>query len=266
MTQIPKKNITLIGAGNLATHLGRVLQKSGFEIDCVYSRSEKSASLLAKELRTNFTTNIAKIPANSNFFIIVVKDDGIQEVAKKLKVPSNSIVMHTSGTIGIEHLKKFSKYGVFYPLQTFSKKKLEIEFNKIPLLIEASDEITFIEIQNIASKISERIIKSDSSERQKIHLAAVFASNFSNLMFSISDRILNGVNQDISLLLPLIEETVEKIKNNSPTDVQTGPAIRGDKKTIQQHLNLLQNDKHLKNIYEILTQQIILAHHQKKDI
>jgi predicted short-subunit dehydrogenase-like oxidoreductase (DUF2520 family) len=253
---VVNKKVSLVGAGNLATHLAHALLGCGYEIEMVFSRTKKSASTLAKKLGTPYCTDLAALPSSSNFYIICVKDDAISDIVRNLISYKNSVVLHTSGTIDKEILSKFHFNGVLYPLQTFSKKKSHIDFSRVPFLIEASDTKTLKTIKTMAKKLSDKVIETSSEDRQKVHLAAVFACNFSNLLYNISDTILKEINQDIQLLLPLIEETVNKIKTNSPKDVQTGPAIRGDKKTIGKHLKLLKNQKDYRKIYKILTEEI----------
>jgi predicted short-subunit dehydrogenase-like oxidoreductase (DUF2520 family) len=166
--------ITIIGAGNLASNLALALYDAGYRIHQVFSQTKKNASLLAKKLSAEATTDLAKIAETSNIYIIAVKDDAIAEVAKHLQL-KNQIVVHTSGSISMEVLKNCSKnYGVFYPLQTFSKNKT-VDFKTIPICVEASNKTTATTLQYFAKSISGTVEKINSEQRRKIHLAAVFA-------------------------------------------------------------------------------------------
>ncbi len=247
--------ISIIGAGNVATQLGMTLYKEGYFISQIYSRSQKNASLLSKKIKAEAISDLKKLNQDSSIYIIAVKDDVIELVAKQLKL-KDKIVVHTSGSVSIDVLKKSSKnFGVFYPLQTFSKNK-KINFKTIPICIEANNTATSTTLQYFAKSISENVKKVNSGQRQKIHLTAVFASNFSNHMYAIAESLLAKDKLSLDLLKPLIEETANKIKDNKPNAVQTGPAMRNDKKTMDSHLKLLSKEKDLQKIYTLLSQSI----------
>ena len=249
-------SISIIGAGNLATQLGLALYKEGYLIFQVYSRSQKNASVLSKNIKAEAITDLKKLSTDSTIYIIAIKDDAIESVAKQLKL-KDKIVVHTSGSLSIEVLKKSSKnYGVFYPLQTFSKEK-QSNFKTIPICIEANNSNTSTTLEYFAKSISGNVKKVNSEQRKKIHLAAVFACNFSNHMYAIAERLLAKDKLSLDLLKPLIEETANKIKENKPSKVQTGPAARNDKKTMAAHLKLLSKEKDLQKIYELISKSIV---------
>ncbi len=251
----PEIKITIIGAGNLATQLGLTLYNEGYFISQVYSRNLKNASLLAKKLKGEAITNLKKLSSDSSIYIIAVKDDAIKSVAGQLNF-KDKIVVHTSGSIPIDVLKHCSKnYGVFYPLQTFSKEK-KVDFKKIPVCIEANNSITLSTLDYFAKSISKNVKKINSEKRKKIHLAAVFACNFSNHMYTIAEILLYKDKLSLDLLKPLIEETANKIKENKPLKTQTGPAVRNDKKTMEAHLKLLSKEKDLQKIYAMISKSI----------
>jgi predicted short-subunit dehydrogenase-like oxidoreductase (DUF2520 family) len=248
-------HITLIGAGNVATQLGLALSEAGYPVLQVYSRTKASATTLSKKLKAAAITDLKELDPNASIYIIAVKDDAIAEVAKKLKL-KDKIVVHTSGSVSMDVLKSVSKnHGVFYPLQTFTKEK-KVNFREVPVCIEGSNKATSTTLQYFAKSISANVQKADSEQRKVIHLAAVFACNFSNHMYAIAEDILKKNKLSLDLLKPLIEETAMKIKDHSPKDVQTGPAVRGDEKTIKKHLKLLKNENKFKQIYELLSKNI----------
>ena len=251
-------SISIIGAGNLATQLGLALHKEGYLISQVYSRSQKNASLLSKKLKAEAISDLKKLSSDSTIYIIAVKDDALELVAKQLKL-KDKIVVHTSGSVSMEVLKKSSKnYGVFYPLQTFSKEK-KSDFKIIPICIEANNSNTSTTLEYFAKSISGNVKRVNSEQRKKIHLAAVFACNFSNHMYAIAEQLLGKDKLSLDLLKPLIEETANKIKNARPSKVQTGPASRNDKKTMDAHLKLLSKDKNLQKMYELISKSIVKA-------
>ena len=248
-------NIVLIGAGNVATHLGLALKKSKHNIVQVYSKHMLSAKTLADKLKCQAISSLTEITLNADIYIIAVKDDAIAEVAKQLNL-KDKIVVHTSGSVSIEALQNSSKnYGVFYPLQTFSKDK-KVDFKKVPLCLETNNSKTFKTIEALANSISNNTQKISSEQRLTIHIAAVFACNFSNHLYAIANELLKSNKLSLDILKPLIEETAEKIKNNPPVKMQTGPAIRGDKKTMEKHLKQLTDNKQ-KQLYKLISSSII---------
>lgn len=248
--------ISIIGSGNLATQLGLALHKEGYLISQVYSRNKKNASLLSKKIKAEAITDLKKLSKDSSIYIIAVKDDAIEAVAKQLKL-LDQILVHTSGSVSMDVLKKSSKnYGVFYPLQTFSKEK-KADFKTIPICIEANKKNTSTTLEYFAKSISSNVKRVNSEQRKKIHLAAVFACNFSNHMYAIAEQLLAKDKLSLDLLKPLIEETANKIKENKPSKVQTGPAARNDKKTMDAHLKLLSKEKDLQKIYELISKSIV---------
>lgn len=255
--------IVLIGAGNVAASLSFTLRKAGHTIVQVYSKHMSSAVALSKSLKCAYTDSLKAIDKTADIYIIAVKDDAIIEVAKQLKL-KDKIVVHTSGSVELNVLKPVSKnYGVFYPLQTFSKTK-KVNFKGVPVCLEASNGVTLNTLISLAEGISDKVQKINSEQRRIIHLAAVFACNFSNHLYVIAENILmfNGLSLDI--LKPLIEETAKKIKYASPSQVQTGPAIRNDKRTMDNHLKMLKYNKSYQHLYKLLSKSIMDLNKQKK--
>ncbi len=259
-----KYKIVLIGAGNVATQLGLALIKAKHKILQVVSLHPSSAEELATKLKCKFTTYPEKINLSADIYIIAVNDKAIEKVVRNLKL-ENQIIVHTSGTTNIKALQNTSdNFGVFYPLQTFSKER-EIDFSTIPILLETSNQKTYEVLKSIAKSITNgEVIVADSKERMKIHLAAVFANNFTNHLYGIARNIISKDNFDFDMFGPLIEETIRKIENDSPEDMQTGPAVRGDKKTMNAHLKLLSKNKDYQTIYKLLSKSIIKSSKKNK--
>ena len=246
------KNITLIGSGNVATHLGLSLINKGYKIKQVWSKEQKNADLLAKKVNSESINNLNLIK-DADLYIVAVKDDVLESVIKHVDI--NNIV-HTSASKGIEIFKKkFKNYGVLYPLQTFNKE-IDLDFSEIPICIEANNSLFERKLLTLGNTLSNKAIIMNSEQRKQLHIGAVFACNFTTEMFSIAYTILTKSNIDFKLLLPLINQTVKKIKANKPSDFQTGPAKRKDQKIIDDHINQISN-KQQKEIYKLISDSII---------
>ena len=233
-----------------------------FLIKQVFSKNPVNAEALAAKLGTTSTSDITKIENDADIYIYALKDSAIRSILKKIKMPAG-IHVHTGGTIPMSEFEGFTaRFGVFYPLQTFTIDK-PVDFTNIPICIEASN----LDVQNtlleLASLISSKHYLIDSERRKKLHLAAVFACNFTNYMYDISSEILAEAGIDFEIMYPLIDETTEKIKTLTPFYAQTGPAVRMDIKTITRHLNLLSDKRNLVSIYKLLTKEIYKRHTQK---
>ncbi len=249
------KNIILVGSGNVATHLGIALQNCNYKIVQVYSRSIENAKKLAQKLNTNFTNDLTQLKT-ADLIIVSVNDDAISTVLSKLK---NTAIVHTSGSMGMDVFEpNVSAFGVFYPLQTFNKD-IELTISEIPFCIEGNSKAFEKELIEIAKNLSSNVITMNSEQRKQLHIAAVFACNFSNHMCSIADDLLTEKDIDFKILLPLIKQTIANLNTNRPKVVQTGPAKRKDIKIIQEHINLIQQED-IKELYQKISNSIIKTH------
>jgi len=250
----PLKKIVLIGSGNVATHLAKQFAEKGFVIRQVYSRTIENARFLALRYNALAINALHEVETDADMYVFSVSDNALFQLVEELKI-NTGIVLHTSGAIGIDVLKKFKNYGVFYPLQTFSKN-IEINFKEVPLLIEANTSENLRIIENLALKFTPYVHNITSEQRHKVHLAAVFACNFTNYMYRISEKILNENNLSFDILKPLILQTAKKIETHLPSHVQTGPAHRNDNTVIEKHLSMLNEQADRALIYKILSEQI----------
>lgn len=252
----------MLGAGNVATHLANALQLAGYHIVQVYSRKESSASTLASKLNTRFTIYLSDIDVQADYYFYCLSDNALEFVIQNFKADSG-IHIHTAGTISMEVFNNYkTNYGVFYPLQTFSIQK-KVNFDMLPVFIEANNAENLIELDTIAKRISADVIEISSIERMKLHVAAVFACNFTNHLFEISSEILSDTRIPFKVLLPLINETTAKLKVLSPHEAQTGPAVRLDFNVMQKHLDSLSSETEKQFIYQILSDSIIKKHQVK---
>ena len=238
----------------MATHLGKALFNNGCSINQVYSQDKDNAFDLANELNAMPCDDIKFITDESHIYIICIKDDFIAEIAQQLLL-KDKIVVHTSGSIAMDVLSQFDNHGIFYPLQTFSKDTA-VNISDVPFCIETNNESTKNQLLDLAKTLSNKVYEIDSEQRKKIHVAAVFACNFSNYLYSISEDILKENNMDLDILKPLILETAKKIQTNSPKTVQTGPAKRNDQAVIENHIELLGNNPAYQEIYKLMSEAI----------
>lgn len=247
--------ISILGAGNVATQLALALRKAGHTIVEVYNRSDDAGQELAKAVGALFTSNVRGLQ-DADVYIVAVKDDAIANLASQLAL-NGKIVAHTSGTKTSELLKFASEsYGVFYPLQTMNKL-LKVDFTMVPMLVEGSNAETVDTLQRLANTISKKVHVVDEEQRQWIHVAAVFANNFTNHLYGISERLLLAHGLQFDILKPLITRSIENMQQFSPSQLQTGPAARRDMQVIDKHLQLLSDEKRLQEVYRILTDSII---------
>ncbi len=254
-----------IGAGNVATHLAPALQDAGCRVVQVYSRTEESARTLADELDCRWTTDLSDITSDAELYVFAVADAALPHLSRQLyehlsltatsadedETGPAALFVHTAGSMPEDTLPS-PRRGVLYPLQTFSRQR-KVDMSEVPFFIEShSDEALLV---TLAQHISNRVLTLDGQSRRYLHLAAVFACNFANHMYDIAGRLLTERGIPFSVLLPLIDETARKVHQLSPSEAQTGPAVRLDTNVMQQHLALLDDDA-LKRIYEQLSQSI----------
>lgn len=248
--------IILIGAGNVATQLGKALVKGGYSIVQVYSRTEDSAKTLAGLLKTSWTTFTADILKEADFYIFSVKDDALEGLIRAIAPERKGIFLHTAGSMPMNVFKDSAEhYGVAYPMQTFSRT-CEVDFSKIPCFVEASDYHTFLETVGLFGSICGSIQRLDSDKRRYLHLAAVFACNFTNHCYALAEKILAEQGLPFSLMRPLIEETTRKAGVMSPKEAQTGPAVRYDENVIRRQEDLLKDAPDIRQLYDLMSKSI----------
>lgn len=246
--------IVFIGAGNLATRLSLAMQRVGMQIGQVYSHTSKNAKLLADKLGCPWTTDLSALQADADMYVFSLKDTVLANVIAQVK-PNNGLWIHTAGSMPMDVFEGYAaRYGVLYPLQTFSKGR-EVSFDVIPIFLEANTKKDADYLKKIASALSENVRFMSSEKRRSLHLAAVFACNFTNHIYALSYKLLEQEEIPADVLLPLIDETTAKIHAMPPVAAQTGPAIRYDENVINKHLAML-DDPDMKEIYQLLSRSI----------
>lgn len=246
--------IVFIGAGNLATRLSLAMQRVGMQIGQVYSHTEASARQLVTRLGCPWTNDLSALQEDGDLYVFSLKDTVLSDVISKVK-PNNGMWVHTAGSMPMSVFEGYAqRFGVLYPLQTFSKGR-NVNFDVIPIFLEANTDKNADYLKNIASALSENVRFMSSEKRRSLHLAAVFACNFTNHIYTLSYKLLENESIPADVLLPLIDETVSKIHSMPPAAAQTGPAIRYDENVINKHLAML-DDPDMQAIYRLLSQSI----------
>lgn len=248
-----------IGSGNLATQLTTALKEKGVIISQIYSRTSSNAAILAEKLGASYTNDPSEIDEDADIYFYALKDSSLAHFLKEASLP-NAMHVHTSGSVSLSIFKDTTlHYGVFYPLQTFSKNK-SVDFSEIPICIEASNSEMQEKLLEIARLLTEKTFVINSDQRKVLHLAAVFACNFTNYMYDIASEILNDVGIGFEIMQPLIAETAEKIKTMNPFEAQTGPAVRFDNMIIGKHLTMLKRYPKYKGLYKDISKLIYVRH------
>ncbi len=254
--------ITIIGSGNVGTHLAKRLFEKGHSIVQIFSRNIENAAELAQQVNAESICDLSELLESTEIIIIAVKDDVIEEISKAINF-ENVLIVHTSGgtssAVLVRQLKQpvllRLRFGIFYPLQSFSKVK-SVDFEKLPICIDANNEEDLNLLETLAQSICPNVYRINDKERAILHVCAVMVNNFTNHLFAMADDILKQENLTLDILKPLILETVKKIENHPPKQMQTGPAIRNDEKTIDNHLQFLDKYPDYQLIYKLLSDSI----------
>lgn len=249
--------IALIGAGNLATVLGHALYNAKHDIVQVYSRTMAAAKQLAERLNAVPTDDLETITNDADLYIIALKDSVLYEVIGKI-CPNRSekLFVHTAGSMPIDVFRgRTERYGVLYPMQTFSKTRI-VDFRNIPVFVEANSISTMQTIIGVAQSVSDNVQELSSTDRRYLHLAAVWACNYVNHCYDLAAEVLQKVGLPFDVMLPLTDETARKIHELSPREAQTGPAIRYDENIIGAQMQLMNDNPNARKIYELMAKSI----------
>ncbi|HRI27355.1 MAG TPA: DUF2520 domain-containing protein [Chitinophagales bacterium] len=249
-------NIVLIGFGNVGQHLCKALHAAGHTIlQVVTKQSVPNQAFTTLLPHTQWITQYNQINPDAHFYLIAVPDNAIGSVA--LQLPHTlGIVAHTSGSTPLTALGNHPNTGIFYPLQTFTKHHA-VNFDNIPFCIHANNEPAIAALDNLAKTLSPMVFRITDEQRSILHVAAVFANNFTNHLCAIAHQICTQYEMPFEVIKPLIAETCRKIQTNLPQTIQTGPAIRSDYNTLLKHLQLLHNQPRYAQLYKELTLSIL---------
>lgn len=256
--------VVIIGSGNVATILAERLlaNNTNITITQIVARNPNTGKNLAQKANAQYNGNYQNIDTNADAYLICVQDDFLPEVAAQLAtvLDKNALVVHTTGSASIDILKNISsQYGVLYPLQSLRKENSSL--HQIPLFLDANTSDAMEKLQSLAQSISPNIALANDQQRLRLHIAAVFVSNFPNYLYTLADSFCNQYKIDFHFLLPLMEETVSRLHHFAPKEIQTGPAARGDISTIEKHETILaESSPELLEVYRFLTEKIRRNH------
>ena len=253
-------NAVIIGSGNVATTMIRLMLLKGINVSQVFSRNETSAKELNKIYAVPCTSKVDEIVKNADFYLLCIADDALNENLSYLQGINDKPVYHTAAAVSKEVLKTISAhYGVIYPLQSLRKEMKDLP--KIPFLLDANNDLALQMAISIVEKIGDGFAIANDEERLKIHLTAVMVNNFTNHLFTLAEEYCKTEKLDFDLLKPLISETAQRVLTGSPAKMQTGPAVRKDHITMEKHLKILNEHPDLKQLYLTLSDSII--NHQR---
>lgn len=245
------RRLAFAGAGNVAWHLATEFLNRGFVISGIWSRNHDNAVLLAQKCASSACQNLSDLAQVADLIIIAVPDKAIADIAVKIG-KFDGIMVHTAGSVPLNIFEGIHEnYGILYPLQTFSKETT-LNFGEIPIFIEASSDETLFLIRDLALQLSDKVFETDSKNRMLVHVAAVFVSNYANLMYVIGNKLTTSFNLQKDVLLPLIAETARKAVAGDPFLLQTGPARRKDWPTVEKHIEALAPFPEYAELYRIL--------------
>jgi predicted short-subunit dehydrogenase-like oxidoreductase (DUF2520 family) len=254
--------IVIIGTGNTATVLGKLILASDHDLLQVFGRSKKEASDLGNELQCSFTDDVDEIMSNGDLYIVAISDAALYSVHDWLQL-KRKFVVHTAGSVPMKVLSHVSSnYGVLYPLQSLRKEMHRLP--EIPFVIDGNTVEDRTLITDFARSLSPIVLQADDEHRLKMHLAAVFVSNFTNHLYTLAESFCQKQDLDFNALIPLISEVSVRLQDHSPSSMQTGPAVRKDQITIEKHLSLLNGFPDMKDVYELLSEKII-GYYQNRD-
>ena len=257
-------NIVLLGSGNTATVLAKLMVAKQHSIVQVWSRTLTNAHELTTKVGGIAFEFLNDITKEADLYIIAVADDAVGTVAAQLQL-KNKIIVHTAGSVSKEFLQNTSaNYGVLYPLQSLRREMEEIP--EIPFFIDANSKEVKVLLYDFAKELSRSVAFANDAERLHMHLAAVVVNNFTNHLYAVAENFCSEKQLHFQMLMPLIKETAMRLTQVSAKDAQTGPARRGDRATINKHLHLLKENKKLQFIYQTLSNSILDMYHKKEEL
>lgn len=257
--------VSIIGAGNVATVLGRELCGVNrvdkvnkvykvYKVAQVYARDAVSANQLAAELGAEAITDLSRMDDSADLYLVAVTDAALPEIAARLAL-KNRLVIHTAGSVPKTVLQHVStRYGVLWPMKMIRKDMPAL--GPVTMVVDGSSEEVIRQVEELAAVFTDTIVRADDEMRLKMHLIAAFTSNFSNHLYHLAADFCAAEKIDFSLFYPIIEATVQNLLQQHPAQAQAGPAFRGDRQTEEKHLVLLEQYPQAKQLYQVLSDSI----------
>lgn len=247
----------IFGGGNVASHLAPALVRSGWECMGVFSRTSEHARDLASRVEAQpydeIGAAIEAVAAARDIDVVLISltDDALHEVVEMMPPSLMATVLHTSGSTSMSILSRFASHGVLYPMQTFSRAR-SVDISATPFFVEYNGEMARERLRTLTADLHvSHVHELDSEKRMRLHMSAVFGCNFVNHLYAMADEVLDGTGISFDILTPLLEETLSKALTHAPITVQTGPAVRHDRKTIERHLSALEDNERLHDLYRV---------------
>jgi predicted short-subunit dehydrogenase-like oxidoreductase (DUF2520 family) len=245
--------VSIAGSGRLAKHLMKAIKGSNLELVQIWARDKQAAEKLSTQFQVPVAATLQAASDQTDLLILAVSDSAVEELANTLQ--TNAIVVHCSGILSSNILQMHPNYGVLWPIQSFSENR-DLDFKTIPIVVDANNEENKRILEITADTIGKRTVFADESQRQKLHVAAVFVNNFSNHLYVLMEDFLKKNNLSFNHLKPLMLETVLKLDTLSANQAQTGPAKRGDELSLNIHREILASEQHLLEIYNLISKSI----------
>lgn len=212
---------------------------------------------MAREVEADYTTELSAVEVGARLYIVALKDAAFVELLPRMvEGREDALWVHTAGSIPMDVWQgRVGRYGVFYPMQTFSRQRI-VEFHRIPIFVESNSAEDAQTLKTIATVLSGKVYEATSEQRKSLHLAAVFACNFTNHMYALAAELLKKYSLPFEAMLPLIDETSRKVHDLEPRLAQTGPALRYDENVINSHLSMLSDEPEMRELYGKISEDI----------
>lgn len=252
------RKVTIVGSGNIAHWMAYALTRQGFVLNQVYSRQKEHALALAEKYDAAAIDELSQLSSDSDLYVFAIKDDLLPTLVQQLPF-TLPLAVHTAGALSMSLFRGYADhYGILYPCQSLNKG-MDFSGVEVPLCVEANDTKTLEKLLDFARKISPLAKAVDEQQRFVLHRAAIFGCNFTNVMYGIAYNLMKEGGLDWNLIMPLLQNTLDKVKTLNPKDVQTGPAVRHDEKVVHFHENALQDEK-VREIYRVLSEYILCGY------
>ncbi len=247
---------SIIGSGNMAWFLAKRLTSAGHQCRGIYGRNEEEAQALAESINSEFYRKDFHIEdGEADVCFLAVADHAIEQVAKNISF-EKTVLVHTSGSVGMSAIAGSAiDHAVLWPVYSILKNSLP-SHRDIPFAWEASSAKAQKYLLMMAHGITDILFEAKDEQRRWLHLSAVVSNNFTTHLLTICEQICKTHDVPFSTLQPIIEQTFERIKRESPYNIQTGPARRGDDSTIAKHIELLSAEPHWQQVYSAISASI----------